>query len=512
MCIRDRNNWDGSDLDTQGQSYITDMTDSLDASAPLISRSTDIARAGWFDAECKWWLCRCKQIRQYLRQWIRKHRRRGLPEYPNPRKYSWQDYIDCRKMFRKRCRRVKRKHFRRFIAGITDTEVIAKVSKRLDRNASAELSCFRHPSGVRCTPAETVEILKNHHFPNSTKEPPDRVRQLLSDGKIDISDERADFISELSVGICISSFKSHKAPGPDKLKMLPFKLLGPLALRRLVELYKASYLLGAMPECFRLIQIIFIPKPGRVSFDVPNAHRPISLMNNIMKIPERLFLWRQEDTNLVLRPLEAEQHGFVKARSCDSAITVVVSHIEHALMRDWFGAVAFLDFQGAYDALQNSSMEKALEDMGADPHIISWYKDFLYHRVSRISIKGIELVIHHTQGAPQGGIGSPFLWAAVLNELIKIIKNMTGVNIVAYADDLCLIVTGPDKDECITKLQEAVDAVIAWSAEHLLVLSPTKSETVLFTKKGTIPQSLILQPKSRLMGGPLATLGAQLGI
>ena len=97
-----------------------------------------------------------------------------------------------------------------------------------------------------------------------------------------------------------------------------------------------------MPECFRLIQVVFIPKIGKVAFDVPNAHRPISLMNNIMKIPERLFLWRQEDTNLALQPLEREQHGFTKAKSCDSAITVVVSHIEHALMRDWFGAVAFL--------------------------------------------------------------------------------------------------------------------------------------------------------------------------
>ena len=310
-------------------------------------------------------------------------------------------------MFRKRCRRVKRKHFRRFIAGISDTEVIAKVSKRLDRNANAELSCFRHPSGIRCTPAETVEILKNHHFPNCSKEPPDRVRLFLSDGCADISDEKADFISAYSVGLCISSFKSHKAPGPDKLKILPFKLLGPIALQRLVEIYKASYLLGAMPECFKLIQIVFIPKAGKVAYDVPNAHRPISLMNNIMKIPEKLFLWRQEDTNLISNPLENEQHGFVKCRSCDSAITTVVSHIEHALMRDWFGAVAFLDFQGAYDALQNSSMEAALVEIRTDPHIISWIKDFLYHRISEIDIKASRPRYTIPRARPRGASDPP---------------------------------------------------------------------------------------------------------
>ena len=495
--------WDPTTLDDKAMSFVSDMVGSLDDNAPLTSRSTNIAKAGWFDAECKRLLRRCRQIRQYIRNWTRKRRRRGLPEYPNDQKYTWQDYINSRRAFRRRCRRVKRKHWRRFISGNSDTVVVAKLSKKLDRNANAEICCFKHPSGVRCTPAETVQMLKETHFPNSTDRPPDRERTFLSGGLADIEDCAADFISARSVGICISSFKSHKAPGPDKLKMYPFKLLGPKALDRLVNIYKASYLLGAMPDCFRHIQIIMIPKPGKVAYDVPNAHRPISLMNNIMKIPEKLFLWRQEDTNLSLQPLEGEQHGFVKARSCDSAITAVVSRIEHSLMRDYFSAVAFLDFSGAYDGLQNSSMESALAAMGTDPHIISWYKDFFYHRRSVMCIKGVEVEIFHTQGAPQGGIGSPFLWAAVLNELIKIIKNMPGVIIVAYADDLCLITTCPNKTDCITLLQSAVDAVMAWAARHLLALSPTKSEIMLFTKKRNYPSIIDSAAKIRINGHPL---------
>ena len=497
------NLWGPRDLDKNGQSIVDDMTEALDETAPLTTRSTNIARAGWFDNECKRLLKRCRQIRQYIRNWERKRRRRGLPEYPNFQKYTWQDYIKCRKAFRKRCRRVKRKHWRRFIAGISDTEVIAKVSKKLDKSANAELGCFKHPSGVRCTPAETVQQLKDAHFPKSLNNPTDKEREFMLNGLADINDTKADFISVLSVKVCISAFKSHKAPGPDKLKMLPFKLLGPKALKRLTDLYKASYLLGAMPECFKLIEIIFIPKADKPSYDVPKAHRPISLMNNIMKIPEKLFLWRQEDTNLVLNPLEGEQHGFMKCRSCDSAITVVVSYIEHALIRDWYGVVAFLDFQGAYDALQYTSMIAALWELDTDPHIISWYKDFFYHRRSRLQIKGVETMIYHTQGAPQGGIGSPFLWAAVLNELIKIIKELDEVKIVAYADDLCLIATGPDKDHCTNVLQGAVDAVMEWAGEHLLALSPTKSETILFTKKRNYPKIVDSATRIKINGHPL---------
>ena len=240
------------------------------------------------------------------------------------------------------------------------------------------------------------------------------------------------------------------------------------------------------------------------SYDHAKAHRPISLMNNIMKIPEKLFLWRQEDTNHVLNPLEGEQHGFMKCKSCDSAITVVVSHIEHALMRDWFGVVAFLDFQGAYDALQYSSMEDALWELDTDPHIISWYKDFLYYRESRIEVKGVKTVIYHTQGAPQGGIGSPFLWSAVLNELIKILKELDEIKVIAYADDLCLVSTGPDKEHCVATLQHAVDEVMHWASRHLLALSPTKSETMLFTKKRKYPSIVDSTTRIKINGCPLS--------
>ena len=65
--------------------------------------------------------------------------------------------------------------------------------------------------------------------------------------------------------------------------------------------------------------------------------------------------------------------------------------------------------------------------------------------------------------APQGGIGSPFLWSAVLNELIKLIKNIQGIRIIAYADDLCLLASGPVKDDCIKLPSIAMYSTVQWS-------------------------------------------------
>ena len=148
------------------------------------------------------------------------------------------------------------------------------------------------------------------------------------------------------------------------------------------------YLLGFMPECFKLIKIIFIPKLDKPAYDVPKAHRPISLMNNIIKIPEKLFK-------------------------------------------------------------------------------------------------------------------SPFLWSAVLNELIKILKELEEIKVVAYADDLCLVATGPDKDHCIQVLQQSVDVVMTWAGRHLLALSPTKSESIVFTKKRNYPRIVDSAAQIKINGCPI---------
>ena len=76
-------------------------------------------------------------------------------------------------------------------------------------------------------------------------------------------------------------------------------------------------------------------------------------------------------TNLKLHPLEREQHGFTKAKSCDSAISVALSYIEYPLMRGEYAIMALLDFESAYDSLQNSSMIDALWRHHTDERIIS---------------------------------------------------------------------------------------------------------------------------------------------
>ena len=75
----------------------------------------------------------------------------------------------------------------------------------------------------------------------------------------------------------------------------------------MVNIMKSSYLLGLIPDNWREVRVIFIPKDGKDDYTSPRAWRPISLMNFVMKIMEKLLLWEHEDTSMRIKSLNDAQ-------------------------------------------------------------------------------------------------------------------------------------------------------------------------------------------------------------
>ena len=139
------------------------------------------------------------------------------------------------------------------------------------------------------------------------------------------SDERANFITEQKVRLAISTFGDSKSPGPDGIRPIVLKKLGSNAIKRLTHIFKASYLIGYTPKSWRKSNVIFIPKPNKDDYSDPRSFRPISLMTFFMKVMERLVLWHLNETAFRDNPLNDNQHGFRKGKSCDSALTCAKS-------------------------------------------------------------------------------------------------------------------------------------------------------------------------------------------
>jgi hypothetical protein len=166
----------------------------------------------------------------------------------------------------------------------------------------------------------------------------------------------ADFFNHRKVKKAIDSFGDRKAPGPDGLHPIVLKNLGTKALLRLTGLYRASLHLGYVPLQWRKARVIFIPKPGKATYEDPRSFRPITLSSFMIKTMERVVAWHLEETSLRTSPLSDSQHAFRKGRSTESALSNMTEYIEYALANGEYALGVFLDIQGAFDNVKPSSI------------------------------------------------------------------------------------------------------------------------------------------------------------
>ena len=130
---------------------------------------------------------------------------RNLPEFTsNDMKYSWEDLKTARLQFKKACRKAKKRHWRKRISEIDRTVVTASINKMLNKENNAEIGLFTKPNGQRCTVDETMDLLKDTHFPGNTTTKPLPTQPLAA--KVKITSKEAAFIIPERIKACIRSF------------------------------------------------------------------------------------------------------------------------------------------------------------------------------------------------------------------------------------------------------------------------------------------------------------------
>ena len=125
----------------------------------------------------------------------------------------------------------------------------------------------------------------------------------------------------------LDGFEKKKSPGPDEIKPVVFEHLPEKTLLYIQLIYKACIHLHYTPVTWKETKVILIPKPGKQSYRIPRAYRPISLSNYFLKGLERLVCWKMDEA-LVEHPIHPKQHGFTVNKCTESAISNTVNYIE----------------------------------------------------------------------------------------------------------------------------------------------------------------------------------------
>ena len=120
------------------------------------------------------------------------------------------------------------------------------------------------------------------------------------------------------------------------MKSIIFQNVPQNILIRISKLYQACIKLSYTPAKWCESDVIFLPKPEKPRYDIPNSFRPISKFNVILKGLEKLVKWELERTSLSEKPLHKNQHVYSRVRNVDTALAQVVNLAERGPLRQEF--------------------------------------------------------------------------------------------------------------------------------------------------------------------------------
>ena len=459
--------WSAEMLDQHVTSLNNALRASLDIHAP---------RKGPAKKYTIWWDENCTRTKQAARTAERRMRR-------HPTSQHKRLLQEASAAYKKAIHDAKRDSWRKFIKEVDSVPDMARVNKILNKvhGPAVELGLVKDGQGqLAQSKQESLQLMLREHFPESTP---------VNAGEGDTAGSECKplldlpWLTRARFRTAVNEFKRGKAPGPDEVRAECLQAISDNTIEYILAMYKASITLAYVPQAWREVEVIFIPKPGKKDYTDTRAFRPISLMSVLFKTLERLTLWHIEEGNLSTMPIHRNQFGFRKGKSTDHALSKAVNIIEKGLYQGQYVLGVFCDISGAFDNVHLHSITASMRRRGVDESIINWYDHFLKCRTITSTLGSSTASMRPGKGAPQGGVLSAIIaWNLVFDDFLELFDN-TAITAIGFADDGTLLIVGIDIPTMYDVMQRGLDHAQAWAEDNGLRFCPKKTNAILFTNK-----------------------------
>ena len=226
-------------------------------------------------------------------------------------------------------------------------------------------------------------------------------------------------------------------------------------------------------------------------------HRPISLLNSLSKVLERVVQPRFNGWVTESKILSKFQSGFrARHQTADHIIRILQEGIE-SINQDKFMGVLLVDLASAFDKVWHNGLLFKLHQYKIPNYLGFWIKNYLSNRKGRIKIGQIYSELFDIlAGVPQGSILGPILFIIFFNDIHRIISERTTLG--TYADDLTSWVINKHLKIIQNELQLQLNSIHEWSFKWHMQVSVKKTNYIVI-HRGNNNQKLELTYNNELI-------------
>jgi len=270
----------------------------------------------------------------------------------------------------------------------------------------------------------------------------------------------------------IRGLKVSKAPGPNGIPNRALKHLPQRAVSLLIQIFNAVLLTHHFPSVWKHARVISILKPGKAPA-LPSSYRPISLLDTIGKLIEKILLTRILHVVSELSLMRDEQFGFRPRHSTSLQLVRLVERITRNFGENRLTGAVFLDVAKAFDTVWIDGLLYKLTLLNFPSYIVHSISSYLRVRTFEASFQTATSSRRGMRaGVAQGGLISPVLFSLYVNDMPPPSHH---VEVALYADDTAIITTSRKPTLLVSYLESYLNELQQWLSEWRIAINVPKS-------------------------------------
>ncbi|CAH2101818.1 unnamed protein product [Euphydryas editha] len=275
----------------------------------------------------------------------------------------------------------------------------------------------------------------------------------------------------------ILQLRDKCAVGWDGISSMVVKAAVHVLVPLLTHIFNLCLERGVFPLAFKKALVHPVFKNGDRSNI--NNYRPISVLTTLSKVFEKILNKRLVNYLTVNNILSNSQFGFRAGKSTEDAVVTLTGKIIQNFDQKIKTVGIFLDLSKAFDTVSIPKLINKLEQIGIRGIALDIFKSYLSDRQQSVVVEGFTSdSVYLNFGVPQGSVLGPTLFLIYVNDLCSL--KIPNCDIISYADDTALIVSGSTWKDVKEHSESAISIVKKWLNRNLLTLNLNKTKLITF--------------------------------